>query len=76
MIPSKHENTCPLDHTTYEKFIGCDCNFGSAIEVWYFKEQKLKELKAQLDVAEAVLSVQVTKSALTYFEDKTKTFRQ
>lgn len=37
---------------------------------------KLKEenerLKFQLDVAEAVLSVQVTKSALAYFDDKIK----
>lgn len=48
MIPEKYKNTCPLDHSTYEKYIECDCNFGSANEVWYFKEQELQKTREQL----------------------------
>lgn len=48
MIPDKYKNTCPLDHSTYEKYIECNCNFGSANEVWYFKEQELAKLKELL----------------------------
>lgn len=70
MIPEKYKNTCPLDHSTYEKYIECDCNFGSANEVWYFKEQELQKTREQLNIAEAVLSVQCTDSALAYFKDK------
>lgn len=33
-------------------------------------EQELQKTRAQLDIAEAVLSVQVTDSALAYFKDK------
>ena len=70
MIPEKYKNTCPLDHSTYEKYIECNCNFGSANEVWYFKEQELQKTREQLNIAEAVLSVQCTDSALAYFKDK------
>lgn len=35
-----------------------------------------EKLRFQLDVAEAVLSVQVTKSALAYFEDKIKALEE
>lgn len=33
-------------------------------------EQELQKTREQLDIAEAVLSVQVTDSALAYFKDK------
>ena len=33
-------------------------------------EQELQKTREQLNIAEAVLSVQVTKSAFKYFEDK------
>lgn len=49
MIPEKYKNTCPLDHSTYEKYIECNCNFGSANEVWYFKEQELQKTRERLE---------------------------
>jgi len=55
MIPEKYKNTCPLDHSTYEKYIECNCNFGSANEVWYFKEQELAKLKRELKEAVEVI---------------------
>lgn len=33
-------------------------------------EQELQKTREQLDIAEAILSVQVTDSALAYFKDK------
>ena len=35
-------------------------------------ETEIERLKEQLEIAEAVLSVQVTNSAMKYFEDKAK----
>ena len=62
MIPEKYKNTCPLDHSTYEKYIECNCNFGSANEVWYFKEQEIVRLKQQLK--EAVEVIKLSKQTL------------
>ena len=46
-IPEKYKNNCPLDHSTVEKFCECDCNYGTAIEVWYFQQQKISQLEAE-----------------------------
>lgn len=50
-VPEKWIIRCPLDHSTYEKFIQCDCNFGSAFEIWSLKEQQLSEKQKLLDEA-------------------------
>ena len=55
MIPEKYKNTCPLDHSTYEKYIECNCNFGSVNEVWYFKEQELAKLKEENEKLKALV---------------------
>ena len=47
-IPDKWKITCPLDHSSYEKFIECNCNYGNALEVWWFKEKEIESLKSQL----------------------------
>lgn len=57
MIPEKYKNTCPLDHSTYEKYIECNCNFGIANEVWYFKEQELAKLTNKFEKAKRYIEL-------------------
>lgn len=45
---SRYTEGCPLDHSTYEKFTQCDCNYATAQEVWDFKDIKINKLKALL----------------------------
>ena len=46
-VPEKWRISCPLDHSSFEKFVNCDCNHGNARDVWWFKEQKLEKLQEQ-----------------------------
>lgn len=59
-----NKNTCPLDHSTYEKFVECDCNYGSAREVWDFLQQeieKFEDLEEKLEVAMKALEFYASK---------------
>lgn len=40
-------SNCPLDHSTLEKFIGCDCNYGESHEIWNFQQSKIDKLEAE-----------------------------
>lgn len=44
-VPEKWRISCPLDHSSFEKFVNCDCNYGNARDVWWFKEQQLEKLQ-------------------------------
>jgi hypothetical protein len=54
-IPEKWRISCPLDHSTFEKFTNCDCNYGGARDVWWFKEQQIHSLKAELEKARELI---------------------
>lgn len=54
-IPEKWRISCPLDHSTLEKFTNCDCNYGGARDVWWFKEQQIHSLKAELEKASELI---------------------
>lgn len=47
-VPEKYVSVCPLDHSTFEKYMECNCTYGSAREVWWFKEQKIKSLEQEV----------------------------
>lgn len=52
---SKYTEGCPLDHSTFERFISCDCNFATAQEVWDLKEIEITRLKSRLEKVEGML---------------------
>lgn len=54
-IINKYKNTCPLDHSTFEKYQECNCNFATPFEVWKFKEQQLEEKQKLLNEALEVI---------------------
>jgi hypothetical protein len=39
---------CPLDHSSYEKYTSCDCNFGTAHDCWDFKQKEIDELNQKI----------------------------
>ena len=55
-IPEKWRINCPLDHSTFEKFVECDCNHGNARDVWWFKEQQLEKLQEQLKEGNEIIA--------------------
>lgn len=69
-MSDKYKNMCPLDHSTYNLFVECDCNFGSAFDVWCFKEQQLAQLQSKLDCAVKALEDLLDKNEVLLSELK------